>query len=76
MAATAYLCKALQFVDTDLLNQEMSSFIFEVDLEPSQRHLSQTLIERCDDPSETVSSRLDYSLFCVIYMYMLFENKL
>lgn len=55
MAATAYLTKILQFVDTDLLNREMSYFIFEINLEPSQRTLSQTLIERCDDPSETVS---------------------
>ena len=54
MAATAYLSKALQFVDTDLLNEELSKYVFEIDLEPSQRTLSRTLIERCDDPSETV----------------------
>ena len=59
MAATAYLTKVLQFVDTDSLNREMSYFIFEINLEPSQRTLSQTLIERCDDPSETVSTNSD-----------------
>ncbi|XP_067935505.1 FHF complex subunit HOOK interacting protein 2A-like isoform X2 [Watersipora subatra] len=62
MAATAYLCKALQFVDTDLLNEGFSDYIFEVDMEPSLRTLSRTLIERCDDPSETVGS-LNLKLF-------------
>lgn len=33
----------------------MSNFIFEVDLPADQRTLSEKLIERCDDPSETVS---------------------
>jgi len=46
----------MDYIGKNGLVQEISRFVFEVEVEESQRTLAKTLIERCDDPAEEVKT--------------------